>query len=74
MALWNSPLARGVMAIRVTEAAPESSPKIVTLSGSPPNLPMLAFTQLRTMTWSRRPWLPPAVLSSVVRKPRGPSL
>ena len=40
-----------------TEAAPEDSPKMVTLFGLPPNEAMLRCTQSKARRWSRKPAL-----------------
>ncbi len=60
------------MARMVAEAAPASSPKMVTLLGSPPNFSMFCCTHLSTMIWSWMPKFPVEKLSPVARKPRGP--
>ena len=47
--LWKRPVANGDMAKMVAEAAPESSPKMVTALGSPPNLAMFFCTHFKAM-------------------------
>ena len=55
IALWNSPLAAGVV-IRVwIENPPADSPKMVTFPGSPPKAPMFRCTHLRAAIWSMKP-------------------
>ena len=58
MARWNNPRAAGAVINSETLMAPADSPKIVTLSGSPPREAMLRRTQRRASTWSRSPTLP----------------
>ena len=58
MARWKSPRAAGIVISVVTEMAPADSPKIVTLSGSPPNAAMLSCTQRSAASWSRSPRFP----------------
>ena len=45
IALWNRPRAPGDASRAPTLMPPALSPKIVTLSGSPPNAAMFSFTQ-----------------------------
>ena len=47
IAPWNSPLARGDAQSMLTAMPPADSPKIVTLSGSPPNAAMLLLDPLQ---------------------------
>ena len=55
MARWKRPCARGDAISALTENEPADSPKIVTLSGSPPNAAMFALTHSRAATWSSSP-------------------
>ena len=54
-ALWNLPLARGDSQSVFTLPPPALWPKIVTLSGSPPNCSILFWIQLRASIWSSIP-------------------
>ena len=56
-ARWNSPLAAGIASSVLTFAPPPDCPKMVTLPGSPPKLPMLSRTQSRAATMSSIPTL-----------------
>lgn len=55
MALWNSLRASGDAISANTLCAPADSPKMVTLSGSPPNTAMFFCTHLSAAIWSSRP-------------------
>ena len=59
-----SPSAAGTASSVATACAPALSPKIVTLSGSPPNAAMLSRTQRSAITRSRRNRLPSMVTSA----------
>ena len=61
----NRPLAAGTASSVATACAPALSPKIVTLSGSPPNTAMLSRTQRSAITRSRRNRLSSKVMSVV---------
>jgi hypothetical protein len=69
MAAWKSPLLRGDNTWKWTDMPPALSPKIVTLSGSPPNAAMFLCTQRRASVWSFSAKLPGAASSPVLRKP-----
>ena len=53
--LRNKPLASGEAIRALTEKEPADSPKMVTLSGSPPKSAMLLFTHVSAANWSRSP-------------------
>lgn len=53
IALWNCPLASVIARRSVTLEAPADSPKIVILSGFPPNDVIFCLTHLSAATWSR---------------------
>ena len=53
-----------------TETPPALSPKMVMLSGFPPNAAMLSLTHCRAISWSNMPALPGTSLVSKYRKPR----
>ena len=53
MALWKSPRASGEATRVFTEPPPADSPKMVTLSGSPPKAAMLSRTHFSAAIWSR---------------------
>jgi hypothetical protein len=55
MAFWNSPCASGDAISVLTAKEPALSPKMVTLSGSPPKFLMLALTHWSAATMSSRP-------------------
>jgi hypothetical protein len=55
IALAKRPRARGEAIWALTEMEPADSPKMVTLSGSPPKAAMFFWTQARAAVWSRRP-------------------
>ena len=55
MALWNSPLADGMLSSVPTFPPPPDSPKMVTLPGSPPNSAMLSLTHCSAATTSSMP-------------------
>ena len=65
IACAKSPLAAGTASSVATACAPALSPKIVTLSGSPPNTAMLSRTQRSAITRSRRNRLSSMVMSRV---------
>ena len=50
-----SPRLPGDTTWKQTSKEPADSPKMVTLSGSPPNAEMLARTHSSAARWSRRP-------------------
>ena len=66
---WKRPLDSGDMAKSVAEAAPESSPKRVTESGSPPKASMFSFIHVKAANWSKSPQLPVARSSPVLKNP-----
>src|SRR6185312_6301506 len=73
MALWNSPLADGAFIRQVTLPPPPDCPKMVTLSGSPPNWAMFCFTHCKAATKSSKPALPdPLYLSPYAERSRKP--
>jgi hypothetical protein len=55
IAPWNRPRAGGDWSSATTFRAPALSPKIVTLSGLPPNAAMFVFTQRSARTRSSVP-------------------
>ena len=55
IARTKSPFASGEATSALTEAEPADSPKIVTLSGSPPKAAMLRFTHWSAAIWSMSP-------------------
>ena len=55
IAFWNSGRAAGAASSRLTSCDPADSPAMVTLSGSPPNLAMLRWTQRSAAIWSISP-------------------
>jgi hypothetical protein len=55
IALSNSPSAAGDVISALTDMPPADCPKIVTLSGSPPNSAMLSRIHSRAATWSSSP-------------------
>jgi hypothetical protein len=65
MARAKRPLACGTASSVATACAPALSPKIVTLSGSPPNTSTLSRTQRSAITRSRRYRLPSIGFSGV---------
>lgn len=65
MARANRPLAEGTASREAVMHAPALSPKIVTLSGSPPNPAMLSRTHCNASTRSRRYKLLSMVMSGV---------
>ena len=69
MARRKRPSARGTARSVPTLIAPADSPKIVTLSGSPPKAAMLSRTHSSAAIWSRRPRF--ASPSARNRKPSG---
>jgi len=78
IALWKRPRALGIASSAPTLIPPALSPKIVTLSGSPPNAAMLSLTQRSAITWSASPSAPvpgnrPSVASRRFRNPNAPS-
>ncbi len=79
IARLNRPLASGEPTRPASMQAPADWPKMVTLSGSPPNWAMLAFTHFRVAMASARAWLPEAlcpdsaVSSGCDRKPSAPT-
>lgn len=52
-----------------TKAAPDPSPAIVTLLGSPPKLTMLSLTHRKARRMSLRPMLPGSTMSPVDKNP-----
>src|SRR5580704_13442247 len=50
IARWNRPLARGEATSALTDIEPADSPKMVTLSGSPPNVAMFFLTHSSAAT------------------------
>ena len=55
IARWMSPAAIGLAIKAWTLVPPADSPKIVTLSGSPPNCAMFRSTHWSAAIWSRKP-------------------
>ena len=55
MARSISPAVLGMVSSTLTLVPPADSPKMVTLSGSPPKAAMLSFTHCSAMAWSRKP-------------------
>ena len=78
MARWKRPAATGEPTSAPTMTAPADSPKIVTLSGFPPNAAMLRSTHRSVAMASMSAWLPEAFLpdsfvsSGCERNPKGP--
>ena len=65
-----SPRDAGLITWNPTLNDPADPPKTVMESGSPPNAPMLVFTQRRARFWSHSPKLPGTVSSPEDRKPK----
>lgn len=69
MARWKSPRERGLSIRNWTEAPPALSPKMVTLSGSPPKVATFRLTHRNASTWSRKPLFPGHDWFCRLRKP-----
>ena len=78
MARRNRPFDNGDPTSPADSDAPADSPKIVTLSGSPPKAAMFFCTQVSAASASRTAWLPDAlwpdsfVSSGCEKNPKGP--